>query len=214
MRLLPFVNGEYYHIYNRGVDKRTVFLRFGHYRRFTNTIQTILNTGSATQRLIYNQSLALKSKVEIIAYCLMPNHYHFLLHQLMDDGITEFMHKLDTSYTKFFDLNLHRTGRLFEYTFKAKHIETDELVLHTARYMHLNPVIARLVTSLELWPWSSYLETIGKRQESFCQYQPLLNYFPGENPALAYETFVADQRAYAQLLHDIEELKDEDAIFL
>lgn len=214
MRLFPFISGQYYHVYNRGVDKRTVFLRYGHYHRFISTIDSILNTGSATPRLKYNQSLALKLKVEIIAYTLMPNHYHFLIKQLLDDGITEFMHKLDTSYTKYINLNLHRTGRLFENTFKAKRLENDEIFLHVARYIHLNAIIARVVPSLELWPWSSYLETIGKRESSFCNINEILKYFPESNAQQTYEDFVTNQRAYAQLLHDSEEMKDEDKIFL
>lgn len=214
MRLLPFISGQYYHVYNRGVDKRTVFLRYGHYRRFTTTIDTILKTGSATQRPHYNQSLALKFKVSIVAYCLMPNHYHFLLKELTGDGITEFMHKLDTSYTKYINLNLHRTGRLFENTFKAKHIDNDAAFLHVARYIHLNPVIAHLVPSIELWPWSSYLETIGSREPGFCTIDEILQYFPKVKAEQAYKTFVADQQAYAQLLHDAEKIKDEDSLFL
>lgn len=214
MRLSPFISDQYYHVYNRGVDKRTVFLRYGHYRRFLTTINTILNTGSATPRLIYNQSLALKLKIKIVAYCLMPNHYHFLMKQLEDDGITQFMHKLDTSYTKYINLNLHRTGRLFENTFKAKRMETDEMFLHVARYIHLNPVIAQLVPSLELWPWSSYLETIGKREPTFCDVRDILRYFPDATPQKTYEQFVINQRTYAQLLHDAEKIKDEDKLFL
>ena len=214
MRVFPFISGQYYHVYNRGVDKRTVFLRYGHYRRFTATIDTILNTGSATIRPHYNQSLALKSKVSIVAYCLMPNHYHFLLKQLTDEGITEFMHKLDTSYTKYINLNVHRTGRLFENTFKAKQIDDDASFLHVARYIHLNPVIAHLVSDCELWPWSSYLETIGLRDEEFCSVDDIFQYFPKENPNHAYKTFVADQLAYSQLLHEAEEMNDEDSLFL
>lgn len=214
MRLFPFVSGQYYHVYNRGVDKRTVFLRYGHYKRFIATMSSILNTGSATPRPHYNQSLALKLKVNIIAYCLMPNHYHFLIKQLTGNGITEFMHKIDTSYTKYINLNLKRSGRLFENTFKAKLIDNEPLFIHTARYIHLNPVIARLTPSLELWPWSSYLETIGKRDPSFCTISEILQYFSKNEPQKQYENFVNDQRAYAQLLHDAEKIQDEDRLFL
>lgn len=214
MRPLQFYTGGYYHLYNRGVDKRKVFLRYGHFQRFLTTVKLILDTGSATPRLRHNQSLALKSKIRIIGYCLMPNHYHFLVQQIDEYGVTEFMHHLNTSFTKYFNLNLHRTGRLFEYTFKAKYIESDEKLLHVMRYIHLNPLIAGLVDAIELWPWSSYLETIGKRSETFCHPEIILNYFLKQNPVSAYEAFVRDQRAYAQLLHDAEDEKDEDALFL
>lgn len=214
MRDLQFINGEYYHIYSRGVDKRKVFLRYGHYRRFLSTIKTILNTGSATPRLIYNQSLALNSKVEITCYCLMPNHYHLLLMQKADNGITEFMHKINTSYTKYINLNEKRSGRLFETTFKAKQIESDELFLHVCRYIHLNPVIAGLVDSPDLWPWSSYLSVVKDRPDEICTSQKILSHFGAENPRVSYEQFVNDQRVYAQLLHEANEMGNEDRLFL
>jgi hypothetical protein len=144
----------------------------------------------------------------------MPNHYHLLLHQLANEGITEFMHKLDTSYTKYINLNRHRTGRFFENTFKARHIDNTDMFLHVARYIHLNPVITQLVPSLDLWPWSSYLETIGKREKTFCSIMQILACFPKEQAMNKYEEFVTNQQAYAQLIHEIHELKDEDSIFL
>lgn len=215
MRPLPFFTGGYYHLYNRGVDKRKIFLRYGHYQRFLTTIKSILDTGSATPRPHHNQGLALKSKITIFSHCLMPNHYHFLVQQTEDNGITEFMHNLNTSYTMYINLNLHRTGRLFEYSFKARAIESDEMLLHVSRYIHLNPFIAGLVDSPDLWPWSSYLETIGKREKKFCSPEALLYYFSKEHPHEQYEQFVKDQRMYAQLLHDAQQEKNgEDALFL
>jgi len=88
------------------------------------------------------------------------------------------------------------------------------MFLHVARYIHLNPVIARLVPNLELWPWSSYLETIGSRGPGLCTITDILHYFPKIHAMQAYKTFVADQQAYAQLLHDAEKIKDEDRLFL
>lgn len=79
MRKLVFEDHEYYHIYNRGVDKRTIFHSPNHFQRFANTIDRILTTGSATPRPKSNQSLALNHDIDILAYCLMPNHYHFLV---------------------------------------------------------------------------------------------------------------------------------------
>lgn len=211
MRPDPFFTDGYYHIYNRGVDKRMVFQRYGHYLRFLTTIRTILKTGSATQRLSYNQSLALNSKINILSYCFMPNHYHFLVHQIEDGGITEFMHKLDTSYTKYFNLNSHRTGRLFEYTFKAKIIESDELLLHVSRYIHLNPVIAHLVELPQEWKWSSYREYFDIESHPICQTEQILSFFPAVDE---YKKFIHDQIAYARLLKDTENEKDEDTLFL
>lgn len=214
MRSLQFITGEFYHIFSRGVDKRKIFLGFGHYRRFYLTIKRILETGSATPQLISHQGLALKSKVEIHAYCFMPNHYHFLLRQNDNYGITEFMHRLNTSYTMFFNLNQKRKGRLFEYTFQAKHVPSDEVLLHIRRYIDLNPVIAGMVNSADLWPWSSYLGTTSDRKDDICNSNEILSYFSKENSKNDYKNFVNDQQAYAQLLHNAQDAKDEDMLFL
>lgn len=211
MRPAPFLTSSFYHIYNRGVDKRVVFQRYGHYLRFLTTIRTILKTGSATQRSTYNQSLALNLKVRILAYCLMPNHYHFLIQQLQDDGISEYMHKLDTSYTKYFNLNYHRTGRLFEYTFKARVIESDELLLHISRYIHINPVIAHLVEQPQEWKWSSYREFFDIESHPVCETRQILSSFQSADE---YKKFVHDQIAYAMLLKEAAMKKDEDTLFL
>jgi putative transposase len=212
-----FQTGNMYHVYNRGVDKRIVF-RFRHqYVRFVETIHNIVTTGSATKPTKKIQSLALKKippKISILAWCLMPNHYHFLMKQLEDNGITDFMHKLDTSYTKYFNLNSDkRTGRLFENTFKAKMIDSDEQLLHTHRYIHLNPLIAHVVDNLESYKWSSYLDFIGKRNGTLCQKDEILNFFT-KNPPQEYQNFVNDQINYAFLLKQIDFKKDEDSLFL
>lgn len=212
MRDTQFVNGEYYHVFNRGVDKRKIFLLYGHYVRFTRTIKNILNTGSATERHICNQSLALKYKVKILNYCLMPNHYHFLIQQIGDQGITVFMHNLNTSYTKYFNLNNKRSGRLFEYTFKAKLIDSDELLLHISRYIHLNPLLNGLAPSLDLYPWSSYLDYINPIRKTFCDTQNILQNF--DNQIEKFREFTESQINYGKLLKEAEYSKDEDALYI
>lgn len=210
MRHLPLITDGVYHVYNRGVDKRKVFLRFGQYLRFINSTRTILYTGSATERLSHVQGSALNLKVSILSYCLMPNHYHFLIKQTDDNGISEFMQKLNTSYTMYFNLNLKRTGRLFEYTFKAKPVESDELLLHISRYMHINPVIAHLVEKPEHWRWSSYKDfLIPVANQPIVETQYILNQF---NSSESFEKFTNDQIAYAHLLKRCEK-QDEDKLF-
>ena len=212
MRTAQFFTGGVFHVYTRGVDRRRVFLRFAHYGRCIKTIRSILLTGSATERSIKNQGLALNKKVRLFAYCLMPNHYHLLIQQIEDGGITEFMHKLDTSYTMFFNMNNRRSGRLFESTFKAKLIDSDDLCLHVSRYIHLNPVVAKLVEKPEYWRWSSYREyTDIETKHPLCDLAFIQSFYTS---AQSYQSFVMDQIAYANLLHDIQEVKDEDSLFL
>ncbi len=141
----------------------------------------------------------------------MPNHYHFLLQEIESGGITEFMHKLDTSYTKYFNMNSHRSGRLFEYTFKAKVIESDDLFLHISRYIHLNPVIATLVEKPEEWKWSSYREYVDIESTKLCDCSTIQYFFKDTS---SYKEFVTDQIEYAKLLKDITDVKHEDALFL
>src|SRR3989344_2403952 len=138
-----FSNGEFYHIYNRGVDKRDIVLSSRDSERFLqgmigfNTIEPI---GSLYENSFNSLgSLASKSGlVNIVAYCLNPNHYHFLVEQLVDRGIEKFMHRLGTGYTKYFNLVSKRTGSLFQGPFKSIHIEDNEYLLHLSAYVNLN----------------------------------------------------------------------------
>lgn len=140
----------------------------------------------------------------------MPNHYHFLIKQTEDGGISEFMQKLNTSYTMYFNLNFKRTGRLFEYTFKAKPVESDELLLHISRYIHLNPVIANLVEKPEHWRWSSYKEfLIPENDRPVVQTNEILHQF---NTIDSFKKFTMNQIAYALLLKRMEK-QDEDKLF-
>lgn len=204
MRNLSFVNEGYYHIYNRGVDKRKVFLRSGEYLRFLQTIRNLLLNGTAQSGVITHQESAFNKKLSFMCYFLMPNHYHFLIKQVEDNGISDFMHNLNTSYTKYFNISHKRTGRLFEYTFKAVEIKTDEQLLHVSRYIHLNPLIANLVTNLEKYKWSSYLDYIGLRNGILCNKDFILNFF-NDSP-IQYKQFVLEQEDYARSLKKLQKV--------
>lgn len=141
----------------------------------------------------------------------MPNHYHFLLKQKEEDGIHEFMHRLDTSYTKYFNLNNHRSGHLFEYAFKAKEIGSDELLLHIARYIHLNPILAGLVALPEEWKWSSYKDYLLLETHPLSNTIELMTHFPDVN---AFEQFTINQISYSLLLKKASDAKDEDILYL
>lgn len=141
----------------------------------------------------------------------MPNHYHFLIKQIQENGITEFMHKLDTSYTMYFNLNNKRSGRLFENTFKAKMIDTDEVLLHVSRYIHLNPVIKGLIERPIEWRWSSYPEYFDSEVKPICNHQEILERFKSPD---RYRAFVENMNAYATMVNDAAMEKDEDSLFL
>ena len=122
------------------------------------------------------------------------------------------MQQLNTSYTKYINLNLHRTGHLFEYAFKAKHIETEEQLLHVSRYIHLNPRLANLVHSVQDYEWSSFPEYLNHRPLQFIKPDDILIHFSDSS---AYKRFVLDQIEYAILLKKAEYDKHgEDGIYL
>lgn len=162
-----FTNNCYYHIYNRGVDKRVVFLDENDKKFFMKRVNDYLFSLKSGQKL-----------VTVIAYCLMDNHFHLLLRQEIDGGVSEFMHRLITSYTRVFNDKNQRSGRLFESTYKRKVVDTDGYLAHIIRYIHLNVLdllpedldIASLLKSLMTYKWSDcnkYMRGVGQMQEIF-----------------------------------------------
>jgi len=146
-RKVPFVMGEYYHIYNRGVDKRIIFTNDYDYERFVLLLY-VLNTGKdiKVRDLLRGNSfyelLKIKNNNPIVAigaYCLMPNHFHLLLTPLMKGGITKFMLKLQTSYSMYFNIKNKRSGSLFQGPYKSQYLNTDEYLKYIYSYIHLNP---------------------------------------------------------------------------
>lgn len=200
-----FENGYYYHIFNRGVEKRTLFHGERDYLRFLRTIK--ICNDPATVRITslskIDSSTSKNAYVSIINFVLMPNHYHLTLQQTDDNGITQFLQRLGTSYSKYFNTKYKRTGRLFECTYKAKPVETEEQLIHLSRYIHLNPLLAGLVKNLNDYRWSSYNAYIGKETADFCSPIPIIS--PFSSPQ-SYERFVLDQIDYAKKLKEIKKL--------
>ena len=148
-RILPFSTGEYYHIYNRGTEKRDIFLDKADYLRFIVLLYISNNTDVVHISNHINQGRSLMkmldidkkdSLVDIGAYCLMPNHFHILLKEKTENGISKFMKKLSTGYSMYFNKRYERTGRLFEGTFKSVHADSDEHLKYLFAYIHLNPI--------------------------------------------------------------------------
>lgn len=140
-----------------------------------------------------------KKIINIICYCLMPNHFHFLLQQVRMNGITEFISKLTNSYTKYFNTKNQRVGPLFQGEFKAVLIQDDAQLLHLSRYIHLNPLVEYVVKDLKNYPWSSYTEYINPNSPSapICTKEIILNQFASLKN---YQKFVLDQEDYAKKL--------------
>lgn len=148
-RRTPFLVGEIYHIYNRGTDKRIIFKNDRDYRRFIFLLYICNNTVSVRTDNLLQQGQSLlelfgvdreDTLVDIGAFCLMPNHFHILLHEKTENGISQFMKKLLTAYSMYFNTKYDRSGSLFEGPFKSKHIDIDKYLNWIFSYIHLNPV--------------------------------------------------------------------------
>ena len=143
-RTIEFSEGEYYHIYNRGVDKRDIFQSDRDGERFLK----LLFVSNGTKPFIYREIEKMKLHeidrgeplVAIGAYCLMPNHFHLLVKETSTGGISKFMEKLGTGYSMYFNKKNSRTGFLFQGNFKAEHVDNDEYLKYLLAYIHLNPV--------------------------------------------------------------------------
>jgi len=142
MRSASLSNRQIYHIYNRGVDKRNIFLNTKDYQRFSDSLFVFNNTENLNGRRFTTllRDKGNDSLVNVIAYCLMPNHFHLLLEQLTDNGITKFLQKMTTSYTMYFNKKYSRTGALIQGVFKRSHIKSNGRLLEMSRYIHRNPI--------------------------------------------------------------------------
>ncbi|MCL5784226.1 MAG: transposase [Patescibacteria group bacterium] len=207
-RTTPLVNDQIYHVFNRGVAKLPIFTDKRDYNRFLETIYYYQFQGPKPQFSQLNRFKDFKFEknekiVEILCYCLMPNHYHFLIKQLQENGISEFINKISNSYTKFFNAKHNRIGPLLQGQFKAVRIESDTQLIHVSRYIHLNPIASFLVKNLKDYSWSSYLAYIGLQIDRVCTNDIILSLFKTKKK---YEQFVLDQVEYAQSLETVKHL--------
>lgn len=148
MRRIVFAEGEFYHIYNRGVDARVVFTDQAEYRRFLAYLLILNDAESVRADNLLRNALDPAFKparplVALGAYCLMPNHFHLYATPLIDGGMSQFMQRLQTAYTMYFNEKHERSGALFQGTFKAQHVDNDRYAQYLFSYIHLNP--AKLV---------------------------------------------------------------------
>ncbi len=151
LRQDPFITGEYYHLWNRGIDKRNIFKLQRDYERFMMLLyiannEDVLKIDNLTNILhkTYPEIMVMekgKPLVSVGAWCLMTNHFHLLVRQEVDGGITKFMRKLGTGYSMFFNIKYQRQGALFGGPFKSKCIKTDDnYLIKLFAYIHLNPL--------------------------------------------------------------------------
>ncbi len=206
-----FENQGYYHIYNRGVAKQKIFSSPKDYERLFTTFafyqerspKTKLSLADKTELKIINLTAPKNPLVEILAYCFMPNHFHLLIKQLMDDGIFTFMRRTLDSYTKYYNTKHNRVGPLFQGRFQAVPVETDEQMLHLSRYIHLNPFTSKLTRDAAKYEWSSCQYYLNGDTVRLCHPKFILNLAGSKKE---YGEFVNDYAEYIQSLEEINNL--------
>lgn len=219
-RKFIFSNDSYYHVFNRGVEKRVTFTDRREYIRARKTLEyyrfvnlpfkfsTFINTEVSQRHEILTELKSSSLHAEILAYCFMPNHFHLLLRQANTGGISKFLAKFTNSYTKYFNTRHERVGPLFQGLFKAVQIETDEQLLQVTRYIHLNPVKANLVHvgNLHLYEWSSYSSYIQTATSDAINSKIILDYFKDIQD---FQQFIADINDYEQSIETISHIVEE-----
>lgn len=200
-RKVPLVSGEYYHIFNRGVNKLPIFSDVRDYKRFIKSVLYYQIEGPKPRFSLFTPLTinidGNEKIVEILCYCLMPNHFHFLLRQIKNNGITEFLGKFSNSYTKYFNIKHGRVGPILQGEFKSVLVENNEQLLHLSRYIHLNPLISGVIQKLENYQWSSYPEYLGISATDICSKDTILGQFQETQD---YKQFVLDQASYGMEL--------------
>jgi len=215
-RRVSLVNGENYHVFNRGITDQLTFEKEVDYYRF---IDSALYYRNQSPSLCYSEYIR-KSRerkreivieleqetdklVKIIAYCLMPNHFHFVLEQCMDGGISRFMAKLCDSFTRYFNKKNDRVGPVLSGRFKAVLVESEPQFVHLVRYIHLNPYSSGLVkdlSDLEQYPYSSFPEYLGSDTKSICDKEMVLKLFKDKRSFRDFTFDYADHQRGFELI--------------
>lgn len=217
LRSTPLVNGEYYHVYNRGVALQPTYSSKREYERFLLCLSyyRFNNLPFKLSRLLQipnderEATMASLEKtndkaVELIAFCLMPNHFHILIKQISEGGISKFMKQITDSYTRYFNTKNERVGPLFQGTFKAVHVENDNQLIHLSRYIHLNPLVSYVVRESDFldYPWSSLKNYL---DDDYSLVNPTIVLDNFKTPK-DYLKFVMDQADYGKKLEEVKHL--------
>ncbi len=218
-RKTPLATGEYYHIFNRGVACSQTFLVKSDYKQAVTSLSYYKDVNpfmkfSRFKDLSLDEkdstierSISANKLVDLICYCFMPNHFHLIVKQLVEDGISIFLSKFTNSYTKYFNTKNERVGPLFQGVFKSVHIDSTNQLVHLSRYVHLNPLTSFIVPEKNFisYPWSSlndYLEN----KNTLVNPSSVLSEFSSSKK---YLEFILNQKDYQRSLKQIEYLLTE-----
>jgi putative transposase len=191
----------FFHVYNRGVEKREIFLDdsdcriflyyFSLYLSAKEDLQLLKQKGLRLDKIIKNN---LSEEVDLLVYALMPNHFHLLVQQHSSYGVMKLMKRVTTAYAMYFNKKYSRVGPLFQGIYKSVYIHTDEYLLHLSRYIHLNPL--NIQNTIDFNNYTSYSIFLGKRRSKWVKSDKILQYFhsnsEGNQPYNSYQSFVED----------------------
>lgn len=217
----PLITNEIYHVYNRGIHRQPTFTNVREYSRAIECLKyyripnppvrlsKFLRLETERKTSIIEVMKGMEPLVTIFAYCLMPNHFHLLLRQEKDSGISKYLSNFQNSYTRYSNVRHNLDGSLFLNQFKAVRIITDEQLIHVSRYIHLNPYTSYVVNSIDKlvsYKWSS-LNTYLNIRNDFVETNTILDLFRNQRE---YKQFVLDQADYQRQLKKIAYLTLEE----
>ena len=202
-----FAPGHYYHIFNRGVAKQDIFYDDEDRKLLLFRLKEQISGQplSKPRPRAYIRKVFPPNLFEIVSYCLMPNHFHFLIKQLTDIKISELFQRVVSGYSKVFNTRHNRVGSVFQDQYKAVDVRSDEQLAWLSAYIHKNPVKAGLVKKPEDWIWSSYQDFINLRKGSLVNTFPVLSLPWFNNKPEIYKKFVDstdnEQKAIDEIKH-------------
>lgn len=194
-RVKIYIPESYYHVYNRGLNKQIIFKDDYDYATFLNLLKRYLSKDPVKNKkgIEYKN---LYDQIELLAFCLLPNHFHLLIYQNNLKSTSDLMQRVTTAYTRYFNKRHKRGGPVFHESFRASYIGWDEYLQHISRYIHLNP------KEYEKWEFSSLPYCLGKKTADWVRPQKILALFHrGE-----YKNFVKDYEAYKKTLDEIKDV--------
>ncbi len=191
--------GTYYHIYNRGVNKQDIFRDKADFVMFQHLLKRHLSLKPF--RDIYGREIAhLRNDIELLAFCLMPNHFHILVYNKTQRGIVQLTQRVMTAYSMYFNKRYERIGPLFQATYKASLVYEEAYLLHISRYIHLNPI--DIGEDYKSYEFSSYMYYMGYKRAEWLQAGRAMELYDSNKHA--YAKFVED---YGAMHEDIKNMK-------
>jgi len=206
-----FAEGEIYHVFNKSISNYGIFKDLDNSQRFLNIFEYYNNSlmlksfSDFTKGKIFSYQNIIypleNSNCKVLTYCIMPDHYHFLLKILNNRSISKLVGKVENSFTRYFNIKFDRKGPLWQNSFKAVEIRSNEQLLHVSRYIHLNPTTSRLVDNPEDWIFSSYKDFITDKKLLIDSMAEI-----SINDANDYKQFVENNIEYQRDLKHIKKL--------